>query len=39
MTRRDILRALALSLLPIGVRGQGRIEPIRHEVYGAGPQS
>ena len=37
MTRRDVLRAAALGLLPTRVKGQGRIEPIRHEVYGAGP--
>ena len=37
MTRRDILRALALSLLPGSLKGQGRDEPIRHEVHGTGP--
>jgi hypothetical protein len=34
VTRRDILRTVALSFLPTCVKGQARV---RHEVYGAGP--
>src|SRR5262245_24922335 len=40
MNRREALRALAslpsLAIAPT-VQGQGRLEPVRYEVYGAGP--
>jgi hypothetical protein len=37
INRRDFVTALGLTMLPNALRGQGGAEPIRYEVYGAGP--